>query len=181
MPTYAGAYPSKPTWQLQLDVTEGTLDPANNRSYVSWGLYIYRGNSDTPYNNSSTSWSVSGPGGTSGAFGAFRFGGTGSGTNYSSTPVGGRVLIASSGGWVTHNADGSKSISVSASHAAASTLGTATLSGTITLTTLPRNRAKVGKDDEWKLAETYVGVNGEWKPAQLYAGVDGTWKQVATT
>lgn len=136
MSTFAGAYPSKPSWQLQLDVVESSPDPVLNRSYVSWALYIYRGSSDTPWNNSGSGYSVSAPGGFGGTFGAFRFGGTGTGTSYAGTPVGGRVLIASGGAWVTHSPDGSGYVDVSASHAAASTLGTASLSGRLYLTTL---------------------------------------------
>ncbi|WP_146072849.1 hypothetical protein [Cryobacterium sp. Y62] len=127
MATFAAVYSSKTAWQLQLDVSESSPQPANNRSYVSWALHIYRGNGDTPWNNDGSGYSVSAPGGVSGTFGGFRFGGSGSGTDYSGTPVGGRVLIASGGGWVGHNPDGSGSVTVSASHASGTTLGTANI------------------------------------------------------
>lgn len=137
MTTYSAAYPSKTSWSLKLVVDETDLEPENNRSYVEWQLRLYRGNSDTPYNNAGSAYSVTGPGGVSGTFPAYRFGATGTGTNYSSTPVGGYVVIASGGAWVDHDPDGSKSITVAASHAAAATLGTATItSKTLALTTL---------------------------------------------
>lgn len=126
--TYKANYPLKTTWQLHLVVDETTLDAVNNRSWVDWDLYIYRGSADSPYNNSGSAFSVAGPDGASGTFPAFRFGGTGSGTNYSGIAVGGRVRIASGGAWVAHNANGTGSVNVSASHAAAATLGTASIS-----------------------------------------------------
>lgn len=137
MVTLAAAYPLKTSWQLQQDVWESNLEPWNNRSIVNWALYLYRGSGDTPWNNGASSFGVSGPGGFSGAFGAYRFGSTGIGTNYSGTPVGGRVLIASGAAWVQHAADGSLSVLMSASHAAAATLGTASIGATwITMSTL---------------------------------------------
>jgi hypothetical protein len=134
---FTASYLSKTSWTLQLVVDEGTLDAPNNRSYVSWSLRLYRGDTSTPWNNAGSSYSVSGPGGLSGTFPAFRFGSTGTGVNYSSIPVGGYVEIASGGAWVTHNPDGSGSATLSASHAAAATLGTATIgSSSFPLTTL---------------------------------------------
>jgi hypothetical protein len=135
--TYSAGYASKTNWQLRLVVTEGTLDAVNNRSFVSWVLQMFRGDTDQPWNNSPSAFSVSAPGGASGSFHAYRFGGTGTGTDYSGTGVGGTITIASGGDWVAHNPDGTGSISVSASHAAAATLGTATIGAhTFTLTTL---------------------------------------------
>jgi len=172
--TFAGSYPSKTAWQLQLDVTEGTLDAVNNRSFVNWALYIYRGNTDQPFNNAATGFDVSAPGGVSSSFGAYRFGSTGSGTNYSGTPVGGRVLIASGGDWVTHNPDGTGSVNVSADHAAAATLGTATLSGTFALTTLTQ-----APGTPTALSATYVTdtqINLAWTNNYATNGVPTTSK-----
>src|SRR5690606_29002197 len=129
--------PSKPSWYLLLRVEESGLDAANNRSTVGWLLYMVRGNLDTPFNNDATSYTVTGPAGVSSAFPAYRFGGSGSGTNYSGTPVGNGVLIASGSTLVNHNANGTGSVQFTATHAAGSTLGTATISTkTFTLTTL---------------------------------------------
>lgn len=186
----AGVYASKTSWQLQLDFSEGTLDAANNRSFVNWALYMYRGNSDTPWNNSASGWTVNGPGGTSSAFGAYRFGGTGTGTNYSGTGVGGRVLIASGGDWVTHNPDGSGSTAMNASHAAGSTLGSAaTNTPGLTLTTL-----KVLPGTPTGLTATYVSdtqVDLAWSQSSASNGQPvtnkiqkrvngGAWTDVAT-
>lgn len=137
MATLAAAYASKPSWRLELDVWETNLEAWANRSYSNWALYIVRGNGDTPWNNGNTAFSVSGPGGVSGVIGPYRFGSTGSGTNWSGTPVGGRVLIASGGAWVGHAPDGSLGIQYAASHAAGATLGTASFGATwITFTKL---------------------------------------------
>lgn len=142
MPTYSAPYPSKTSWTLKLVVSESSLNAVANTSYVSWSLRLYRGGTSTPWNNGGTAWSVSGPGGASGTFGAYRFGSTGSGTNYSSTPVGGYVTIATGGDTVAHDADGSKTVSFSASHAAAATLGTASIgSSSFVLTKLTQTPA----------------------------------------
>lgn len=130
MATFSGAYGSKPSWLLQLDVWETDLEPWVNQSYVNWALYIYRGNGDTPNNNVGTAFAVAAPSLVSGTFPAYRFGSAGSGTNYSGTPVGGRVLIASGGEWVGRLPDGSRSIQVSAWHQAGATLGTADIAPT---------------------------------------------------
>lgn len=145
----AAAYASKTSWQAQLDASEvaGEYDPttnphgldaANNRSFVTWALYMYRGNSDKPWNNSTSAYSVSAPGGVSGSFHAYTFDpADGSGTDYTGVGVGGRVLIASGGAWVTHNPNGTGSVTLSASHAAGATLGTASIAAkTLTLTPL---------------------------------------------
>src|SRR5690606_3556565 len=102
-----------------------------------WELRIVRGNSDTPWNDDATLYQAVAPGGFTSNFPPYRFGSSGSGTNYSSTPVGGTVLIASGGAWVDHDPDGSGSVNVNAIHHAGSTLGTATLgTKTFTLTKL---------------------------------------------
>jgi hypothetical protein len=189
MATYAGSYPSKPAWQLQLDVSEGTLDAVGNRSYVSWALYIYRGDTNTPYNDSGTSYSVSGPGGFSGTFNAYRFGGVGSGTDYSGTPAGGRVLIASGAAWVGHNSDGTGSAAYSASHAASATLGTANLSGTLTLTTLTQAPGVPTAVTASYVSDTQVNVgwtnnnasNGQPTSDQIQTSVNGAAYSVVAT
>src|SRR5690606_25783190 len=95
-----------------------------------------RGNNDTPWNNNPTPYTT-GPGGRSGNFNPYRFGGTGTGTNYSSTPVGGYVTIVDHSDWVDHDPDGSGSITVRGRHEAGATLGTAdTGNKTFTLTKL---------------------------------------------
>lgn len=190
MTTYSDPYASKTAWSLKLIVTEGTLDAANNRSYVSWSLRLYRGDGSTPWNNAGTPFSVSGPGGVSGTFPAYRFGSTGSGTNYSGISVGGYVTIASGGDWVDHEADGSGSVNVSASHAAAATLGTAAIGtktfGLTTLTQVP------GVPDSVALAyssDTQVNLswndtsesNGQPTTNQIQTSVNGgAFAQVAS-
>ena len=137
MPTYSAGYADRPTWTLKIVATQSALNAVANTSLVSWSLRLYRGSTQEPFNNAGTPWSVSGPGGSSGTFPAYRFGSTGSGTNYSSVPVGGFVEIASGSETVAHNANGTKSVTFSGSHAAGATLGTATIgSNTFTLTTL---------------------------------------------
>lgn len=190
MSTFSGVYPSKSSWQLQLDVSETTLDAANNRSYVSWALYMYRGNSDTPYNDSGTAYSVSAPGGLSGTFGAYRFGGNGTGTYYGGTPVGGRVFIASGGDWVTHNPNGTGSTTVSASHAAAATLGTGNVGASgFGLTTLTQPPGVPASPALAYVSDTQVTVswadtspsNGQPTSDQVQTSVNGaTFAQVAS-
>lgn len=137
MTTYSDPYSSKTAWTMKLVVTESSPDAVANTSYVGWEQRLYRGDSSYPWNNSGTAYSVTGPGGASGTFPAYDFEGTHSGTDYSAIPVGGYVVIASGGDTVAHDADGSKSVTFAASHAAGATLGTASIgSQTFTLTTL---------------------------------------------
>lgn len=150
MATFAGGYSSKPAWQLQLDVAESNLDALNNRSYVSWALYVYRGNGDTPYNNEGSPYSVNAPGGFSGTFGAF---------NYASIPVGGRYLMAQGGDWVTHSPDGSYSYLVSASHNSLTTLGYASLSGWFNLTTLRQPPGTPTSVSAARVSDTQAGLS----------------------
>lgn len=190
MAMFAAVYPSKTSWQLQLDVSESALDAVLNQSYVSWALYIYRGNSDTPYNNAGSAYSVSAPGGVAGTFGAYRFGATGTGTDYSATPVGGRVLIASGGAVVAHNADGSGSVTVSASHAAAATLGTGSIgSSTFALTTLTQvpavpSSVALAYTSDTQATLTWVDLsasNGAPTSCQIQTSVNGAaFTQVAS-
>ena len=142
MTIYSAPYASKTAWTLKLVVTEESYDAVANTSVVLWRLRLYRGDSSTPWNNSGSGYSVTGPGGMSGTFPAYDFEGIHSGTDYSGISVGGFVPIADATTTVAHNANGTGSVTVSASHAAAATLGTATIgSNTFTLTTLTRTPA----------------------------------------
>jgi hypothetical protein len=131
MTTFSGGYSGKPSWRLDINVQETTLDAANNRSYVTWTLNIYRGNGDTPYNSDPSAYGLGGPGGFSGNMGGYRFGGSGSGADYSGTPAGSQVQVASGGAWVTHSPDGSGSVTFNAYHNSGSTLGNANVTDSV--------------------------------------------------
>src|SRR5690606_10209890 len=70
-------------------------------------------------------------------------------------------------GWVTHLADGKRTVSFTMSFTGAggTPLDTAYGTDSIMLTAIPRNRTMVGIAGAWEEAETFVGVNGSWQPA----------------
>jgi hypothetical protein len=154
--------------------SEGAVDIPNNRSYLYADLYL----AVTAPNGAGGPWKLSPPSSAS----------LGSSLGSMGTWSGGYDLRPASSlpslhlihweGWVTHAADGKRTVSFTFSFVGAggTPLDHGEGSDSIVLTAIPRNRAMVGVAGAWKEAETYVGVNGEWKPALIYAGVSGEWK-----
>lgn len=172
MATWSGLFTApgtSATVYLILDVVVASQSIANNTSTLNWGLRADKGAAGNPYRNYKDA-----------AMNAFVNGLVLSvgGMNYNfpsgvySLPLGSGTVV------VPHNADGTKAIGVSAAYDGKSPLGTASLGGTMTLPTIPRNRTKVGDGGVWKTAEVYVGVNGVWQMAMPYVGDAGVWKQV---
>ena len=129
MATYSGGFDNS-GYTLYLDVSESNVSIANNTSVVNWTLRIVStkalvyGSWDgygTPY-----SVSINGSQVASGSK-TYDF------RNYQS------LTVASGSKTITHNSDGSKSISCSASFGNSSTpIGDASASGTFTLSKIPR-------------------------------------------
>lgn len=125
MATYYAALGSQ--YQLQLDVTQASQDIPNNTSLVSWSLRINKLSGSGRYTFSSDSSSVTINGTTYYASFTYDF------RSYSS------LLIQSGSTTVAHNADGTKTISVSGTFDdVQANLGAGTASGTLGLTTIPR-------------------------------------------
>lgn len=127
MTTFTGTFSGHP-FQLRLIVTLVSQSVANNTSTLTWNLAIVKTANFTPFNNSSSSFSGSVDSAISGTYGPYSFNGA----------IGQTLVIGSGTKVVTHGTDGSKSISVSASTNAAATIGTASLSGSMDLPTIPR-------------------------------------------
>ena len=124
MATYDDAFSTRPH-TLRLTVTQTSQDIAANTSLVSWSLVAIKHPSYSSYSFYANPWAVT------------INGSSGSGTwTYDFRSVS-SVTLASGSITVPHNADGTKTISVSAS-ATGSSIGDASVSGTLTLTTIPR-------------------------------------------
>jgi len=157
---------------LVLEVTVSAQSLIDNESTLAWQLRMEERVNASPFNNNATSVGAAAVNGSvfSSSSLTYNFDGTNE-----------TIVIASGSKDVAHNADGTKSISVSASYNGGYPLGTASLSASMTLPAIPRNRIRVGDDDVWKHAEVYVGINGAWVPAQPYAGEDDEWKLLSAS
>lgn len=111
---------------LRLTVTEESQDIGANRSEVDWSLRALKHPSWSSYSfSASNTWSVNVNGSVS------------SGTWTYDFRVSSNILIASGTINVTHNTDGTKTISSSAS-AYGTSIGSASVGGSLPLTTIPR-------------------------------------------
>lgn len=173
MPTYAGAFTTPGTSaeiNLVLDVSVVSQSIQNNTTSLTWNLYMHEHVNANPWRATANSSAVAVVGNTVYSSGSLSY--DFRGTN----AVNG---IASGSITVTHNPDGTKTIPIQASFAdGGNIIGNASISTSLTLTAIPRNRAKVGVGGSWKTAEVFVGVNGEWKMAEVFVGVGGAWKRV---
>lgn len=107
-----------------LTVTQGTQEAGNNRTYVNWSLVLYRPSNVISSTNKSYSVVING---STVASGTYSIGGSGTKT------------INSGGLYVSHNSDGTKTLSFSGSVQfgitwSGTTLGTIANSGSMTLT-----------------------------------------------
>ena len=131
MASYYGTADSR-GYNVRLDITQGTQDVANNTTSVSWALYATCGSMsfiDYWCNYSAVVNSVS-------VLSVVN-------TYQSLYPNNSTLLLGSGTTTVPHNADGTKTITFSGSFAtvqgyAYSTVGTRTVSGSVSLTTIPR-------------------------------------------
>lgn len=141
-----------------------------NTTTLGWAFRMEERTNANPFNLNATSSATATVGGV-----VFSSGGL----SYDFRPPNAVIPIGSGSTTVTHEADGTKTITLAAAYSGGSPLGDASLSTPLTLPKINRNRAKVGVADEWVGAEVYVGVNGEWVPAKPYVGVAGAWKEVS--
>lgn len=153
---------------IYLSLSEDSVNIAANESAVRAKLY-YVGNG-LSWNNNGCEWWIN-INGNSGS-GSHSFGKNG--TQY----LGERVVN------VTHDADGSKKVSVSASFATGVSIGTLTASASITLTKIPR-KSTLGSVTPASVAyesQTTIAINraasGFTHTIQAY--YNGTWNNIAT-
>lgn len=122
-------FPGRSDYQIDYTVSTVKQEVANNRSLVRRRLLMKNigSGSGAWNNNTNNTWSISGPNNQSGSF-SFDF------RNYSS------LTLVDRQDWVTHNSDGTKSFSSSASVSADLPVGmrTANVSMSVTLKTIPR-------------------------------------------
>lgn len=123
--TYGGSY------RFRLDLNEIAVDTANNTSTIQITLYMIRvsSNGGDIFNNFATGWSANIDG--QGYSGSIVYGHLGTGST---------VTMLNTTKVIAHNADGTRSFGFSASHNADDLpyLGSASLSGSMNLTTINR-------------------------------------------
>lgn len=129
---YSGGYGSK--YEFKIDAIESDISNSGNTSKVTANAYVRRTDSSSngAYNNSGTAWSITIDGTTT------------SGTSaWSTKNTTAWQFLGSASKVITHNSDGSKSITISGSHtgnsaSGSSKMGNASGSGNFALTTIPR-------------------------------------------
>lgn len=109
--------------RLSLVLSESNVNIINNTSVVTAKLYYYGNGASYNYNNPKGTITIDG---TSYSF------------NHDFTKSTSAQLLATKSKTVTHNADGSKTVSVSAKFKTGVSLGTLSASATLELTTIPR-------------------------------------------
>lgn len=125
MTTFSGAFSGRP-FRLDLEITEGAPDIGANTSPVGWVLNIVQTGTQDSFRSDPSSWSVNIDGQAwSGAF-TYDF------RSYNALQIG------SGSATITHNPDGTKTASASASANGGSPIGTASASGSMALTRIPR-------------------------------------------
>lgn len=98
-------------------------------------------------------------------------------TRYSNYTTSGEFLLNSGETTVTHNNDGSLSITVEIDawfYSSSDVAG----SGTFQLPSISRGTMFWGVGGSWKRCLVYWGVGGQWKQVIPYWGVSGSWKQI---
>lgn len=82
---------------------------------------------------------------------------------------------------IAHNEDGNKtltfSFNITDNTGVSYTCGTASASGSMTLTEIIQGILRLGITGVWKKANVYLGVNGVWKKCRAYIGINGSWKK----
>lgn len=129
---YSGGYGSK--YEFKAEASESNVSNVDNNSKVTVNTYVRRKDSSSngAYNNDGTPWSITIDGS--------KYSGTSKWDTRNTTAW---QRIGSASKVITHNSDGKKTISISATHtgnsaSGASKMGNASGSGTFELTTIPR-------------------------------------------
>ncbi len=169
MVTYTGIFSGRVPYALTLYVTPGAYNIATNQTLVSWSMHVDEQSRWGSWRLASDStWSVN-VGGL-----------TGSGTwNYDWRASGADRALGSGSGYITHNSDGTKSISITANANGNYPLGTASISQTLGLARIPRG-PRVRWSGVWRNTVLYVRHAGTWRIAIPYVRFGGTWRNAGS-
>lgn len=150
---------------LRLDVTPGTPNQSANTTPVSWALRVDDVANWGSFGSYSTAWSINVGSGSSGSIASF--------------PAG-DFTIASGTKTIAHNADGTKTLSVSGTwDSKHSNIGKGTASGSITLTRIPKVPATMSAPT--LSAATVAGLTVAWSaPNNMGSGITGYDIQYST-
>lgn len=166
MATYAEALSSGAV--LRLIVTQTSQNIASNYSVLSWSLAIIEGSAPS-YSNTPIAYNVKINGVTTSGTYTFDFRPSGDQTK----------TIDSGSSRVYHDADGTKTTTVSGYTASTGTTsgGPGTASGTLALTRIPRG-PYIEVDGVWSRSLAYAEIGGAWSQCLVYAEIDGAWAMV---
>lgn len=126
MAVVSGTFSSRSQYDLVLTVVQSSQNIASNYSTVSISLRIDESPNWGSWSNSALTWSWNVGGQTASGSTTYDF------RNYDT------LLLSSTSRNIAHNSDGTKSISFSASAGGGTTIGSASCSGSMGLTTIPR-------------------------------------------
>lgn len=168
---YGGSYGSR--YEFMMDAYETDINNANNTSLVTAYIYVRRTDisSSGAYNNNGTPWSITIDGSSYSGSATFD---TRNSTDWK--------FLGSASKTITHNSDGTKSISLSGSHSG-TPMGSASGSGTFDLTQIPRYMTVTNEFRE--KSSTTIGINfGATSviatDAVQYSLNDGSWQSAKT-
>lgn len=172
---YSGAYGY--LYEFKIDASESDVSISANTSKVTANAYVRRTNnsSNGAYNNNGTAWSITIDGTTT------------SGTStWSTKNTSAWQFLGSASKVITHNDNGSKTITISGSHtgnsaSGSSKMGNASGSGTFKLTDIPRY-TQIGYS-VYSIGINTIGV--EWSTADNVSVIqyrlnNGSWVDVET-
>lgn len=169
---YSGGYGSK--YEFKIDASESDVSTSGNTSKVTANAYVRRTDSSSngAYNNSGTAWSITIDGTT--------ISGTSAWSTKNTTAW---QFLGSASKVITHNNDGSKSITISGSHtgnsaSGSSKMGNASGSGNFALTTIPRASSITATDANIGSASSIIinSASSSFKHTVTYSfsGLTGT-------
>ena len=166
MATYVDALSSGAA--LRLIVNQTSQNIASNYSVVSWSLAIIEGSASS-FSNTAIGYNVKINGVTTSGSYTFDFRPSGTQTK----------TIDSGSSRVYHDADGTKTITVSGYTASTGTTsgGPGTASGTLALTRIPRG-PNIEVDGVWSRSLAYAEIDGVWTQCLVHAEIDGVWAMV---
>lgn len=169
MAHWDGTFPAPQYFVLRHTVWQTAQEVANNRSLVRSLLQIIKTTSSNPYNlTGSATWSINVGGNTAGSSFTYDFRGK---------PLNAVHTVDDRSYWITHNHDGTRSISCSSSvnGGGAGALGAASTSGTLGLATIPRFALDRFDGSIWRdnFLERWTGSS--WRVQRLERFTGASW------
>lgn len=165
MPTFSVKTTGTGPFYVDLVISPGVQNIAQNTTNVSWSLRARSTGGSPTWSASAQSWSVN--------IGGF----TNSGTwtlDFRNGVV--QIIVASSTWVIEHNNDGTKTLTSSGTLITDHTsFGRGTASGSVVLDRIPRG-PKVRYNGAWRDTIAYVRSGGTWRNAVPYVKVGASWK-----